>query len=336
MHKMDRRTFLRKIAVGAAASVVAPLGCMKAKGSGKRPNIVLIVGDDIGFSDIGCYGSEIKTPNLDKLAANGIRFTQFYNMAKCNPTRSSLFTGLFLPRENAENAQAFPTVLRQAGYFTAMSGKEHFDDWVPKRCYAEHCFDESLTFWANNEYFIPPSGKFKQPFKKNGKEIPISQIPVNEPPFYKTDVLTDYALKYLDLAKEKNKPFFLYLPYNAAHYPLQARKKDIAKYRGTYKKGWDKVREARYKRQESLGVIPDGCKLSPPEDNINKFRGPYRGNIYKYRPWDSLPEKRKRRTGSGNGCVCRYCGSYGSKYRTGDSKTKRKWRPGKHPDFVFF
>ena len=282
-----RRFILLHAIVLAIASFMT--GCQStAEAKQSRPNIILIIGDDIGVSDIGCYGSEIRTPNLDKLASNGLRFTQFYNMAKCNPTRSSLMTGLYLPRNNAKNAQAFPQLMRRAGYYTAMSGKEHFDKWVPNRCRAENCFDDSFAYWAINHYFIPPNGKFAHPFILNGKEIAVKDIPVKKEPFYKTDIVTDYALGFLDKAVKQDKPFLLYLPYHPGHYPLQARKEDIAKYRGKYKRGWDVIRKERFEKQKKLGVIDKDCKLSPPEDNINKSRGPFRKDIYKYRPWDSI------------------------------------------------
>lgn len=274
-------------------AILFVVNTVQADDKAARPNIILIVGDDIGFSDIGCYGSEIKTPNLDRLGLNGMRFTQFYNMAKCNPTRSSLMTGLYLPRRHASNAQAFPHLMGKAGYYTAMCGKEHFDKWVPKHCYAETCFDDTFIYWAINDFFIPPKGRFENPFRLNGKELAAKEIPVQKEPFYKTDVVTDYALKFIDRAKDQKKPFFLYLPYHSAHYPLQARKEDIAKYRGTYKKGWDKIRHERLKKQKELGVISRECTLSPPEGNINKHRGPYRKDIYKYRPWDSISDKER-------------------------------------------
>ena len=254
----------------------------------ERPNIVLIMADDLGYSDIGPYGSEIRTPNLDRLAADGLRFTQFYNMAKCETTRATLHTGLFLEKRHAGNARSLGGLLRNAGYYTAMVGKEHFAYWVPEQVYSASSFDDALIHPAGNQYFIPPDGVWQNPFFLNGEEIAGEDMPVRDPPFYKTDVLTDYALGFLDRADESGKPFFLYLPYHAAHYPLQAREEDIARYRGKYLAGWDVARAARYERMRTLGVIPPGARLSPPEDNINAFRPPYRDQIYDYRPWASL------------------------------------------------
>ncbi|MDA0347132.1 MAG: arylsulfatase [Verrucomicrobia bacterium] len=256
-----------------------------------QPNVILIIADDIGFSDIGSYGSEIETPHLDKLAYDGLRFRNFYNMSKCEPTRSSLFTGRFLPGKHIENAIPFSTLMHEAGYYTAMVGKEHLMSWVPARCFAVNSFEDSFVFWKINSFWLPPSGEFEYPFRFNGVQVKAEDMQVTREPLFKTDVMTDYALKFLDKANESKKPFFLYLPYHEAHYPLQAREEDIAKYRGKYKVGWDNIRAARFARQKELGVIPVNAELSPPEDNINNYRGPYRDNIYKYRPWDSLDEE---------------------------------------------
>ena len=135
-----------------------------------------------------------------------------------------------------------------------------------------------------------PNIAWQNPFFLNGEEIAAEDMPVSDPPFYKTDVLTDYALDFLDNAEASGKPFFLYLPYHPGHYPLQAREEDIARYRGSYLQGWDAVRAARYERMRELGVVPVNARLSPPEDNVNAYRGPYRGDIYRYRPWESLSE----------------------------------------------
>jgi len=255
-----------------------------------KPNIVLIMSDDMGFSDIGCYGGEIETPNIDRLAYEGMRFTTFYNMAKCNPTRSSLLTGLY---KGGNGAVHLAHLTKEAGYFNIMSGKEHFDNWVPDYCKAENVFDHSFYFWATTEYFLPPSGKFERPFYLEGEQIPASAIYHERSPMYKTDFITDYALKWLDEAFKKDEPFFLYLPYHAAHYPLQARQEDIDKYRGKYKIGWDSLRRQRFERIRELEILLDNAKLSPPEGNLNKFRGPLVPAYTDYYPWKSLSESQK-------------------------------------------
>ncbi|MDH5399810.1 MAG: sulfatase-like hydrolase/transferase, partial [Cyclobacteriaceae bacterium] len=148
-----------------------------------------------------------------------------------------------------------------------------------------------------NSFFIPPSGKFENPFFLNGKELDIAQVDTGSTPFYKTNFLTDYALNVMEEEINNERPFFLYLPYHTAHYPLQALPEDIEKYRGTYKKGWDVLRQERFERMKKMGIIPRHTVLSPPEDNINKFRGHPKGdediraNIPKYRFWDSLSNK---------------------------------------------
>ena len=289
---MKRRDFLKKTCLMLGTVTISSTlfnGCRK---NWTKPNVILIMGDDIGYSDIGCYGSEIDTKNLDRLAQNGIRFTQFTNMAKCNPTRSSLFTGLFLgEKQNSENARSIGNIMRKAGYYTGIFGKEHFDKWVPENCYAVKSFDESLVFWAINQYFNPPNGNFQNPFKYNGKELDIKNMPISKKPFYKTDVFTDYALRFLEKTKKKDKPFFLYLPYHVAHYPLQAREEDIKKYRGKYFKGWDKLREERFKKQNEMGILPPNTKLSPPEDNLYRHRGS--DEWCQYDRWNDIPEEQK-------------------------------------------
>ena len=256
----------------------------------QKPNIILIMADDIGFSDLGCYGGEINTPNIDSLAYNGLRFQTFYNMAKCNPTRSSLLTGLY---KGGEGAVHLAQLTKKAGYFNIISGKEHFDEWVPDYCKAENVFDHSFTFWATTEYFVPPSGKFERPFSLEGNVITPSQIKHRKTPMYKTDFITDYALDWLDEAFEKEDPFFLYLPYHAAHFPLQARPEDVAKYRGKYMKGWDTLRSLRYEKMKQLGIIQSNTKLSEPEGNLNKLRGPLVPSYTDYYPWESLDDLTK-------------------------------------------
>lgn len=259
----------------------------------EKPNVIIILGDDIGYSDIGPYGSEIKTPNLDRLADEGIRFSQFYNMSKCEPSRSSLFTGLY---QGGKNAMNVAQILRQDGYYVVHSGKEHWMKWAPEHVRAKYVSDQSLTFKAMSEFFEPPSKKWANPFVLNGDTVGVDKIFHEQKPFFKTDALTDNAIKWIEKPVSEGQPFFLFLGYGAAHYPLQARPEDIAKYRGTYKKGWDKIREERMERLIAGGYFPEGTELSPPSSNINKFRGhpkdndEIRAKIPLYRPWESLTE----------------------------------------------
>ena len=262
-----------------------------------RPNIVLIMGDDIGYSDLGCYGSEIQTPNLDRLAAGGMRFRTFYNMAKCNPTRSTLITGLY---DGNEQAISFVPLLRDAGYSAMMSGKEHFDRWVPQDCYFAETFENAFTFWATTEYFVPPADTFQRPFYLNGRKLHHRDIEAEKLPKYKTDFITDYALRYLDTMLDRDQPFFLMLPYHAAHYPLQARPEDIQKYRGKYLKGWDHIRSERFARMQEMGILDAQTIMSPGESNTNRFRGSSHGGweeirakFSQYYAWDSMSEEEK-------------------------------------------
>ena len=221
----------------------------------KRPNIVLVMVDDMGFSDLGCYGGEIETPNLDKLAKNGLRFTQFYNCAKCETTRSTLLSGRYYPEvknQKLQNCVTIAEAMKLAGYSTIMTGKWHlqsnpivrgFDNYFGHLSGATNFFTGDKTFRLNEKAFkVPESG------------------------FYTTDANVDYAIKFLDQA-DSTKPFFLYVAHNAPHYPLQAPEKDVKKYLGKYKMGWDKLREERLARQKKLGIVLQDTKLSPrPKD----------------------------------------------------------------------
>lgn len=276
-------------------NIFSPVNAQTVGTKKAKPNILLILADDIGYSDIGCYGSEISTPNLDKLAQGGVRFRQFYNMAKCNPTRSSLLTGQYQGNQESVN---IAISLKEQGYETMHCGKEHFDKWVPKSAYAQNCFDQSLSYWTLNEFLMPKDSSFMRPFVLNGKELRADEIEYSDAIFYKPNVVTDYAIKFLDTANTDEKPFFLYMAYNVAHFPLQALSEDIAEYRGKYKQGWDVLRKKRYEKLIEQGLIDKKTKLSPPEDNINKFRppllskGPWK-NVHKYRPWEELRESEK-------------------------------------------
>nr|MCU0978496.1 sulfatase-like hydrolase/transferase [Pirellulaceae bacterium] len=228
-----------------AILVLIGLACAGATlNAAQRPNIVVILVDDMGFSDIGCYGSEIPTPNLDQLAANGLRFTQFYNTARCCPTRASLLTGLYphqagvghmtddkgvpgyLGRLN-DSCVTIAEVLRPAGYFTAMSGKWHVGQNLGVTPWGRG-FDRSLNAAAGGFYF--PESSRAQLFL-HGEEI-ANDDPRLPKGWYSTDLWTTFGLAFVDEASAADKPFYLHLCHNAPHFPLQAPAEEIAKFRG--------------------------------------------------------------------------------------------------------
>jgi arylsulfatase len=240
----------------------------------ERPNVLLILADDLGYSDIGCYGGEIATPNLDRLAANGVRLRQFYNSARCCPTRASLLTGLHphqagvggmnndtkLPGFRGwpqPNTVTIAEVLRATGYHTSMVGKWHlsagpqtprptdrgFDEFYGMVGGFNSCFDESP------HYTRLPEGRAKRDYNKGA--------------FYSTDAFADYSRDFLAAARTAKKPFFQYLAFNAPHFPLHAKPADIAKYKDTYSRGWDALRAERLAKQKSLSVIGNDVALTP-------------------------------------------------------------------------
>ena len=228
-----------------------------------RPNVVLIMADDLGFSDIGCYGSEIETPHLDALAKEGLRFTQFYNTAKCHSSRVSLLTGLYCDQAGGEDLSRGATiaeVLKPAGYHTMMVGK-----WHLKQEPTDFGFDRywghlsgATNFFTGDNSFRLDGEKWDVPETLNGK------------PFYNTRANIDFAIDFLNehKAAEKTRPFLLYVAFNAPHYPLQAPKEDIAKYKGRYDEGWDVLRQRRYQRQLDSKLFPVSPKLSPRPDHV--------------------------------------------------------------------
>lgn len=224
-----------------------------------KPNVIVILADDLGFSDIGCYGGEIATPNIDRLAANGLRFNQFYNSAKCEPTRASLISGQYWQdcglgiKKGITMGQA----MQSAGYSTFAVGKWHLHGNPVDRG-----FDRYFGHLSGASDFFKGSGTHRlddKPFKpeKDGK-------------FYTTDANVDYAIQFIETSKKQDpeKPFFMYLAFNAPHGPIQAWPEDIAKYRGKYKVGWDKLREQRYQRLVDLGIINKEWALPPRPDTI--------------------------------------------------------------------
>jgi arylsulfatase A-like enzyme len=248
-----------------------------------KPNIILIMSDDMGISDIGCYGSEIPTPNLDRLAMNGIRFTQFYNTARCCPTRASLLTGLHphqtgigaMTSDNGvdgyrgdlnSNCVTIAEVLKTAGYQNYMAGKWHVTRYVGP--------DDSNHNWPLQRGFdefygtITGAGSYFDPVTlcRGNTYITPENDPEYQPEvFYYTDAITDNAIRFLrgHDADHKGSPFFLYMAYTAAHWPMHALPEDIVKFDGWYDGGYDKVREERWKRMIELGIIDPETALSP-------------------------------------------------------------------------
>ncbi len=237
-----------------------------------RPNILLILSDDMGYSDLGCYGGEIETPNLDRLARAGVRFTNYHVQNMCWPTRASLLTSLYpktaLTDGSAEkglraDAQLLPEALQAAGYATFMAGKWHLSDpEQPKGPGSPHRrgFDRAYsTYWGTTDYFAPADLNLNGESKEHEWQ--------NNPNFYYTDAITNYSLKFMqehaaDPAAAAQ-PFFLYVAYNAAHWPLHAKPADIEHYQGRFAAGWDKLRVARHARMKTLGVVDPAWELSP-------------------------------------------------------------------------
>lgn len=259
-----------------------------------RPNIIIILADDMGFSDIGAYGGEIHTPNLDQLAAGGLRFSGAYNTSRCCPTRASLLTGLYNHNagigrmssdEQAPGYRGFLTgntvtiaeVLKEAGYHTAMAGKWHVSNTSEQKDHKEQMkwLDHQASHpWFSPEEQYPLNRGFEKfygtlwgvvdyfdPFSLVNGTTPVTDLPAG---YYHTDAINDTAAAYVRQLSGQGKPFFLYVAENAPHWPLQALPEDIEKYRDTYKVGWDSIRERRYRRLVQMGMVdPARAPLSP-------------------------------------------------------------------------
>lgn len=259
-----------------------------------RPNVLLILADDVGWSDLGCYGGEIQTPNLDALANDGLRFTQFYNSARCSPSRAGILTGLqphqvgvpVLDSPLNDKCVTLPEVLGEAGYRTYMVGKWHLTE---RSTPTMRGFDEFYgmlggfnTYWEEEPFQTRlPAGRPKRTYKKGE--------------YYSTDAFGDYALDFLDDARKSDKPWFMYLSFNAPHFPLHAPEAAIAKYETLYRtKGWDALREDRLGRQKKLGLVPKDLKLPPRDVVPANFINRQNGWADKAIPaWDSLPADRQ-------------------------------------------
>jgi arylsulfatase len=242
----------------------------------ERPNIVLIIADDMGYSDLGCYGGEIETPTLDQLASTGIRFTNYYVQNMCWPTRASLLTSLYPKTALAagsasqgfrSNALLLPEALREAGYKSYMTGKWHLSDpEKPNGPSAPHKrgFDRTYaTYHGTTDFFAPAD------LNENGEDRTYEWK--DNPDFYYTDAITDYSIKFLKEHPKEN-PFFIYVSYNAAHWPLHAKPEDIEHYKGRFSEGWDKLRTRRHAGMKKLGVVDPSWEISPRNPQVPAWR----------------------------------------------------------------
>ena len=237
----------------------------------KPPNILYILADDLGFSDLGCFGGEMDTPNLDNLGYNGLRLTQFYNTGRCCPSRAAILTGQYphlvglghmttndLGKPGyrgvvSKDAQTIAQALKAGGYRSFIAGKWHLGTPDP----TQHGFEEFYGTLVSAKRFFDPDHLVRLPKSRKARQYPEGQ-------FYATDAVTDHALDFINIARETpDKPWFLYLAYNAPHFPLHAFKEDIAKYADRYHGGWDQLREERLKRMKEMKIVPKDTKLTP-------------------------------------------------------------------------
>lgn len=277
MRKFPKHYLLKKLRLlsfSILGVLIVPILVQAQKSQEKKPNVIVILTDDMGFSDIGCFGSEIKTPNIDRLATNGLRFTQFYNTARCSPTRASLLSGLYphqagmghlassaveeeegYRNDLSRNAVTLAELFKSNGYSTYMIGKWHLSqnidpngdksNWPCQRGFDRHfgtingsgSFYDPGTLVSNNSFIAP------------GKD------------FYYTNAISDTTVKFI-YEQPDGKPFFFYVAYTAAHWPLHAPANEVNKYKGVYDGGWDEIRAQRFKRLKELGIIDQRCVLT--------------------------------------------------------------------------
>jgi len=300
----DRFLFLCLALTGGMSFVADAAEPSPALSKSPRPNVVVILADDLGYSDPGCYGSEISTPNLDQLAAGGLRYTAFYNTARCWPTRAALLTGYYpqqihrdaLPTVPGGSGPKFqrpvwapllPHLLKPLGYRSYYSGKWHIDG-TP----VEGGFDRSYELQDQGRFFRP-----KQ-HQEDGRPLPAVK-PTDH--YYSSVAISDHAIRCLaDHAQNHpEQPFFQYIAFTAPHFPLQALPQDIAKYADRYLNGWEETREARWKRQQSLGLVTGTLSqternLGPPyafPEQVKQF-GP--NEVTRPLPWTELSESQAR------------------------------------------
>jgi len=267
-----------------------------------KPNVVFILADDLGYSDLGCYGGDIETPNLDSLAKSGLRFTQFYNTARCWPTRGALMSGYYAQQIHRDAlpdvggggqgvrqkwARLLPDFLKQEGYRSYHSGKWHIDGNV-----LDSGFDRSLDMKNQGNFFTSKGNSID--------DVPVTP-PADEKGYYATIATADHAIECLKdhAANHTNKPFFHYIPFIAPHFPLHALPEDIAKYRDKYLAGWDKMREARFARQKEMGITNTTLstlerEVGPPYAFPEAMAALGSGEVNRPLPWAELTDEQHR------------------------------------------
>ncbi|NBB29890.1 arylsulfatase [Cellulophaga sp. BC115SP] len=264
--------------------ILANFEILAQKTPAKKPNIIIIMADDLGYSDIGCFGGEINTPNIDRLAKNGLRMTNFYNNARCCPTRASLLTGQYAHKVGlsingnalTKNGATIAEILKENGYQTGMVGKWHLSDDITKPSTTEQLKWLSHQAYPNDNFASVESYPINRGFQKHYGIIwgvidyfdPFSLVDgeknVQEVPkdYYITEAINQKSVEYIQEFSKKKDPYFMYVAHTAPHWPLHARPEDIAKYKGKYDMGWDELRKQRYARMVKLGLInPKVTKL---------------------------------------------------------------------------
>jgi arylsulfatase A-like enzyme len=288
---LNRREFIRAAAACTSLSAVRPL-------HSRKPNFLLILADDMGFSDARCYGGDIDTPHLDRLAENGLRFTQGYSTARCGPSRSCLLTGLYAQQTSADvmtpgnipdYVRFLPEYLKPLGYRSYHSGK-----WHMKHVTGEGGagFDHSYTMLDELRFFT-----------QKRHELDGRRLPTPEQGYYSTTAIADYGIRFLreHAEKHQDEPFFLYAAFHAPHFPLQAPREDIEKYKDHFAEGWDAARERKWQRMRRMGLI--NCGLAPleplmwtnwntPDEELTARIGP--GEVMRAVPWAILTPEQKR------------------------------------------
>lgn len=280
---------------------LAPLVAGGGASAQERPNIIVILADDLGFSDAGCYGGEIRTPVLDRMAAEGIRLTQLYNTGRSCPSRAALLTGLYPHRTGvgemirsgrdawpagyrgfrSDNNLTIAEVLRDEGYYTALAGKWHLGE---RPTPVERGFEDFYGFFPGaSDYWDP----------KRFRRLPATATPRSyaEGTFYATEAITDYAIDFAGAARDRHAPLFLFLSYNAPHFPLQAPEERVERYVERYARGWDAIREERIARLRKMGILPPEAEAAPRGEVV---RSPFCDRTHAVPAWDTLSEEQQR------------------------------------------